>query len=128
MPAGSHPANRSSRLVRSLRGLVRSLPRDFELLRLILLHLEDRQTSPRATVIIELAAEAEAVACDAGSLEDGLNLLLQLGYIEGPGAEANGFWLFRKLSRKGAEFVRLARDPADWSRLKHRRREESDQP
>ncbi len=94
------------------------MPHDFEQLRLILLYLEDRQISPRATVIIDTIGEAELVACDAQTFEDGLNRLLELGYVDGPGLGGQGLWLFRKLSRKGIEFVRVAREPADWARLK----------
>ena len=97
-----------------------SLPHDFEFLRLLLLYLEDRQTSPRATVIVDTRDEAAALDCHPAAFEQGLTLLLDLGYVEGPGADGSGLWLFRKLSRKGVEFVRLAREPKDWLRLKHR--------
>jgi hypothetical protein len=98
-----------------------ALPHDVELLRVALLYLETRQVSPRATVIIDLRDEAADLDYDQQVFEDGLNLLLDLDYIEGPGSDANGLWLFRKLTRKGIEFVRATRDPADWARMKHQR-------
>ena len=98
--------------------LVSVLQHDIEFLRLLLLWLEERQVSPRATVIIDLHSEAVEMDCDPLTLEDGLCLLLDLDYIEGPGSEDGGLWLFRKLSHKGSKFVQSARLPADWSRLK----------
>lgn len=98
-----------------------ALPHDVELLRTALLYLETRQVSPRATVIIDLREDAADLAYDERIFEDGLNLLLDLDYIEGPGPDATGFWLFRKLTRKGLEFVRATRDPADWTRMKKHR-------
>lgn len=97
------------------------LTHDVELLRTALLYLETRQVSPRASVIIFLREEAAALDYDERSFEEALNRLLELDYIEGPGPEANGLWLFRKLTRKGVEFVRATRDADDWDRLKQRR-------
>jgi hypothetical protein len=97
------------------------LSHDVELLRTALLYLETRQVSPRATVIIDLRDEAADLDYDQQVFENGLNLLLDLDYIEGPGSDAQGLWLFRKLTRKGIEFVRATRDPADWTRMKQHR-------
>ena len=96
------------------------MPHDVDLLRDILLYLEGRQVSPRATVMVEVAAEAAELGLDERAFGTGLNLLLDLDYIEGPGAEAGGIWLFRKLTGKGVQFVRAARRPADWDRIKQR--------
>jgi hypothetical protein len=91
---------------------------DVELLRLILLHLETRQASPRAIVLIMIAEEAAEIGSRADALRDGLDLLLELDYIDGPGPDVAGVWLFRKLTRKGMNFLQAARDPAGWARLK----------
>ncbi len=93
---------------------------DPDLLRGTLLYLEQRQVSPRSTVIIDIRAESGELLLLEEALEAALNLLLALDYIEGPGTQGNGFWLFRKLTQKGAALVRAARDPADWARLKNR--------
>lgn len=98
-----------------------ALSHDVELLRTALLYLETRQVSPRATVVIDVRDGAADLDYDEQRFEDGLNLLLDLDYIEGPGPEADGLWLFRKLTRKGIEFVRATRDPADWTRMKQDR-------
>ena len=92
---------------------------DVEFLRRLLLYLEERQVSPRATIIIDMEADAFDLDCDARMLKESLNLLLDLDYIEGPGLD-DAVWLFRKLSRKGALFLDTVRHPADWDRLKRR--------
>jgi hypothetical protein len=96
------------------------LPYDVEVLRAVLLYLETRQVSPRTTVIIVLREEARDLTDDARELCDGLNLLRDLDYIEGPGADADDIWLFRKLRPKGVAFVKAARDPEAWDRMKRR--------
>lgn len=87
-----------------------------------MLYLEERQSSPRATVVISLRDEAEAMGLDQHAFEAGLNVLLNLDYIEGPGADIGGTWLFRRLSQKGAGFVKAVRAPSDWERMKARQR------
>lgn len=91
---------------------------DVELMRDLLLVLEERQVSPRATVIVEV----DEVAMDLGRrtlvVEEGLNTLLTLGYIDGPGPDDPGLWFFRKLTRKGVQFIQATRSPADWARMK----------
>jgi hypothetical protein len=94
------------------------LRHDVELLRSILLYLETRQASPRAIVLIMIEDEAAEIGSRADALRDGLELLLELDYIDGPGPDVDGVWLFRKLTRKGIAFLQAARDPAGWDRLK----------
>ena len=91
---------------------------DVEMLRELMLVLEDRQLSPRQTIIIELYAEAEALTWSPLDLADGLDHLLAIDYIEGPGMDEEGFFLFRKLTRRGLAFLRAARRPRDWDKLK----------
>jgi len=100
------------------------MPVDVDLLRDLLLRLEGLQESPRATVIIATDDEADLLSADKAMILEGLEILQSLDYIEGPGAESEGLWLFRKLTRKGTEFVKAARDTLAWERIKraHQRR------
>jgi hypothetical protein len=91
---------------------------DVEVMRELLLTLEPRQLSPRSTVVLCLDDEARDLGLDAGVVAAGLNTLLELDYIDGGGEDEGGFWLFRKLTRKGLKFVRAARVPRDWERMK----------
>ena len=91
---------------------------DVELMRDLLLMLEDYQTSPRSVVIVSAEGEAEALDRDAGEIEAGLASLLDYEYIDGPGPDEPGFFLFRKLTRKGMKFVEATRSPRDWEKMK----------
>ena len=91
---------------------------DVELMRDLLLLLETRQISPRSTVILSIDVEAEELGQAPGAVEGGLDHLLDLGYIDGAGRDEPGFWLFRKLTRKGVEFLKAARHQSDWEQIK----------
>lgn len=92
---------------------------DVELLRELLFSLEERQQSPRTTVVLSLVEEAAEFGRVPAQIEAGLDALLELEYIDGGGHdEEPGYWLFRKLTRKGAQFVRATREPRDWERMK----------
>ena len=91
---------------------------DVELIRDLLLALDERQVSPRMTVVIALDEAARDLGRTPEAVARGLDLLLERAYIDGPGQTEPGFWLFRKLTRKGTSFVREARAPAAWARLK----------
>ena len=91
---------------------------DVELLRDLLFVLETYQTSPRAVVVVSAEIEAEAFDRPAKEIEDGLTTLLNYDYIDGPGPDEPGFFLFRKLTRKGLEFIKASRHPRDWEDLK----------
>lgn len=93
---------------------------EIDLLHELMLVLETRQTSPRSTVVISEQAEAAVMGRSPQDVEAGLNRLLALAYIDGPGPDEPGFWLFRKLTRKGNAFLRATRSPADWERMKRR--------
>jgi hypothetical protein len=82
--------------------------------------LESRQASPRTIVIILPEEEARHLGTCTGSVLNGLNLLKDLDYIDGPGAESDGHWFFRKLTRKGADFVRITRRPDEWEIIKYK--------
>lgn len=94
---------------------------DVDLLREILLYLETRQVSPRATVIVDTRQEALDLSCSQDEFTKSLCFLLDIGYIEGPGAHGDGLWLFRKLTQKGNRFVHAASDLTDWAILKRQR-------
>lgn len=91
---------------------------DVELIRDILFVLETCQTSPRSTVIISIGDEADELGCLPEDVEAGLTTLLDFAYIDGPGLDEPGFFLFRKLTRKGIQFVKATRSPRDWERMK----------
>ena len=91
---------------------------DVDLLRRLMLMLEERQVSPRQTVVLLLNEEADALHCTLQEVADGLDRLLAIEYIDGPGMDEEGFFLFRKLTRRGTQFVQAARRPRDWDRLK----------
>ena len=91
---------------------------DVELFRDLLLVLETYQTSPRAVVVVSAELESESFGRPAEEIEDGLATLLSYDYIDGPGPDEPGFFLFRKLTRKGLEFIKASRHPRDWEALK----------
>ena len=91
---------------------------DVDLMRDLLFLLEERQVSPRSTVVLSIQDEADDLGRLPDVIEASLNMLLDLEYIDGPGRDEPGFWLFRKLTRKGAEFVKATRRPRDWEQMK----------
>lgn len=91
---------------------------DVELMRDLLFLLETRQTSPRTSIVLSIEEEAETLGELPETVEAGLNVLLDLDYIDGPGQDEPGYWFFRKLTRKGTEFVRATRSPKDWEKMK----------
>lgn len=92
---------------------------DIELMRELLFSLEARQQSPRATVILSLTEEAVETGVSPPQIKSSLDALLELEYIDGAGHDDEAdFWLFRKLTRKGTQFVRATREPRDWEKMK----------
>ena len=91
---------------------------DVELMRELMFVLETRQISPRTTIVISIEEEARDIGCMPEAVEHSLNVLQDLDYIEGPGADEPGFWLFRKLTLKGNHFIKATRHERDWTRLK----------
>ncbi len=92
---------------------------DVELLRELIFSLEARQLSPRTTIVLSLTEEAVALGRTPTQVEASLDALLELEYIDGAGPDDEpGYWLFRKLTRKGTQFVRATREPRDWERMK----------
>lgn len=92
---------------------------DVELLRDLMFSLEARQLSPRTTIVLSLREESSEFGTTPAQVEHCLDTLLGLEYIDGGGHdEEPGYWLFRKLTRKGTQFVRATRDPRDWERMK----------
>ncbi len=93
---------------------------EVDLARALMLRLETLQLSPRAAVVVSVGDEAFALGVGSGDVLAALDLLRGLGYVDGPGAQTPGIWLFRKLTRRGRAFVEAAREPADWERIKDR--------
>lgn len=93
---------------------------DIELMRELMFSLEARQQSPRATIILSLTEEAVDLGVSPPQIQTSLDALLELDYIDGAGHDDDetGFWLFRKLTRKGTQFVRATREPRDWEKMK----------
>ncbi len=91
---------------------------DVDAMRDLLFILERRQVSPRATIMFSIQSAARDLNCRSDDVLECLNLLQSLDYIEGPGQDEPGCWLFRKLTRKGVQFVRQTRSPQAWERIK----------
>lgn len=91
---------------------------DVELMRAILFVLESYQVSPRAVVVVSIDEEAVELGCSPDTMETSLNTLLDLDYIDGPGLDEPGYFLFRKLTRKAIRFLEATERPADWERMK----------
>lgn len=90
---------------------------DVDLMRDLLFELETRQVSPRSTVFVSIDDQAIALDRSRAEIEFSLTGLLDLDYIDGPGMD-EGFFLFRKLTRKGNEFLRATRRARDWDKMK----------
>ena len=91
---------------------------DVDLMRELLFILETRQVSPRATIIFSIEDAAQALNRPPDAIFNGLGALQDLNYIDGPGEDEPGIWLFRKLTRKGIQFVRHVRNPRAWEKMK----------
>jgi hypothetical protein len=93
---------------------------DVDLLRDLLFMLEQRQVSPRATIIVSIDEASYDLNRMPDDIAKSLGVLQALDYIEGPGQDEPGVWLFRKLTRKGVQFVRQMRNPRAWEQMKSR--------
>ena len=93
---------------------------DVDLMRELLLILEVRQVSPRAIIIFSVEDAAQDLNRMPADVLEGLGVLQDLDYIDGPGQDDSGIWLFRKLTRKGAHFVQQTRSPQAWEQMKTR--------
>jgi DNA-binding MarR family transcriptional regulator len=91
---------------------------DADLLRDLLLILENEQRSPRETTFVSLEDLAETLDRSRSELETHLKFLSSHDFIEGPGLDEDGFWLFRKLTGKGRWLSNNIRDPVDWRNIK----------
>ena len=89
-----------------------------DLLRDLLLKLESKQRSPRETIFISLEDFAETLHRSRSEIETHFKFLSSHDYIDGPGADGDGFWLFRKLTSKGRWLSDNIRDPVDWRNIK----------
>lgn len=92
--------------------------RDVELLRSLLLGLERAQRSPPEPIFIMLDDFARRFDRLPSEIEAHLDLLVDLDFIEGPGAYKDKTWLFRKLTKRGCWLVENIRDVQKWQEIK----------
>lgn len=93
------------------------MARDVELLRLLLLELERDQRSPPEAFFAPVGDYARTLNRSAQEIVAALDLLAELDFIEGPGAYRDD-WLFRKLTRRGAQLAAAVRDANEWDKVK----------
>jgi hypothetical protein len=91
---------------------------DVDLLRELLLTLERLQRSPPEPVFVACGELAQRLGRAEAEIEAHLERLANLDFIEGPGAHGDGFWLFRKLTQRGAALAGAIRDERDWRDVK----------
>jgi hypothetical protein len=93
------------------------MARNVELLRFLLLELEQRQRSPAEPLFVPIDEFAAQKGVGPDDIIASLQLLQQADFIEGPGAFLN-HWLFRKLTHRGEYLVRNVEHEKDWRNLK----------
>jgi hypothetical protein len=91
---------------------------DFELVRLVLLHLEAAERSPPEPIFIDIAGLSSRFSALAERISESLALLQERGFIEGPGPYGVERYIFRKLTKKGKILVAALRDRKDWEEAK----------
>lgn len=94
------------------------MSRDVDVMRRLLLELEKEQRSPPEPVFIPLDKFSRQLDKSTFEIAEALDLLLSLDFIEGPGAYQDA-WLFRKLTRRGAQLLDAIRDMRDWAKVKN---------
>lgn len=92
--------------------------RDVDLLRDLLLKLEDLERSPPEPIFIALEEVARTLDRLPFEIVAHLELLADLNFIDGPGAYKNGAWLFRKLTPRGCALADNIRDENIWREIK----------
>ncbi len=91
---------------------------DFELVRLILLYLDAVERSPPEPIFVDLVDLSTRFNDSALNVLEGLSLLHERGFIQGPGAYDADRYIFRKLTAKGKILVAALRNPKDWQEAK----------
>jgi DNA-binding MarR family transcriptional regulator len=91
--------------------------RDVDLLRDLMLALEPIERSPPEPIFLELDDIAQKTGQTPESIVAHLDLLLEQGFIEGPGIYRRA-WLFRKLTAKGQALADNIRDARNWDAVK----------
>ena len=94
------------------------MARNVDLMRQLLLHLEQEQRSPPEAIFAPVAQYARLLDASSRDVMAALDLLHDLEFIEGPGAWRDDAWLFRKLTRRGAQLAAAVRDAREWGRVK----------
>lgn len=95
--------------------------RNLDLIRSLLLRLEELHDRPFATWTIPYGDEDLAVEGHSpGEIAHALQLMVEAGLIEteGSGFSADGSLLFQRLSWQGCEYLDDVRDPEVWRRTK----------
>lgn len=90
---------------------------EFDTLRETALALETLQRSPPEPIVLVLAEFANTLGYSPQEIELVLARLTDLRFIEGPGAY-NDAWLFRRLTRRGRDFVDEVRSEKRWEEIK----------
>jgi len=91
---------------------------DPELMRELLLTLEESQLSPRQPIVLSLIDLGEYLDRSSSDVETGLDFLLTLELIDGSGRFGDEGWIFRKLTVKGVQILDRIRESGDWEQIK----------
>nr|WP_137831783.1 DUF2513 domain-containing protein [Methylobacterium sp. L1A1] len=97
------------------------MKRDIDLIRSLLLRLEEVQQRPLTTHTIPFGHESLAVeGHTADEIGHALELMLDAGFlqVERPGFSPGGAILFQRLTWQGCEYLDDVRDPEVWRRTK----------
>ncbi len=82
-----------------------------------MLALEPVERSPPEPVFLEMNEMAQALGQSRETIGAHLDLLLEQGFIDGPGVYYDA-WLFRKLTPKGHALADNIRDAQRWIEIK----------
>ena len=73
---------------------------------------------PPEAFLLPLEDMALALGRTRAEVTGALELLLELAFIDAPGAYHGDAWIFRKLTRRGVELAERVRDPREWEKVK----------
>jgi hypothetical protein len=91
---------------------------DVDLLRSLLLAVEELQRSPPEPVFLGLAELGRSLSHPPQDIADHLDLLVAEEFIEGPGSYDHDNWLFRKVTPRGQMLIDRIRDAGQWDEVK----------
>jgi hypothetical protein len=93
--------------------------RDVDLMRLLLLDLEERQLSPPEAFLLPLEEIASRFERTIAEIVAALEELREADFIDAPGAFREDAWIFRKLTRRGAQLADMIADLREWDKVKN---------